>query len=826
MVKGFWYVAAANLALVAGLSVAVGAVPQLSSASASAVQPRAFLDQYCVTCHGGRVKAAGLLLDQLDLSQVAQQPDVWEKVVRKLRTGMMPPPGNPRSDEATIAQVQGWLEAALDGAAKRTPNPGRTDSYHRLNRAEYRNVIRDLLSLDVDVSALLPADDSSYGFDNIAGVLKVNQTGLERYLSAARKVSRLAVGTSAPPTGSETFVLSPQMRQYEHVEGLPFGTRGGTLIRYNFPQDGEYAFELKLQCTNTRGGDENCTDGSTGFPDDQQLVLMIDGEVVHEFSFVSKPRKDRYGGDNGINGESQFGDSERLQVRVPVQAGPREVGVTFLRLPAVETVQRIYRKSFSKPMTYRGADRGMQMTVAHLSKVVVSGPFEPQAAVETPSRQAIFACRPATRVEESACARTILTRLARRAYRRPVADVDTQALLRFYNDSRTAGGSFDAGIEDALRALLVSPEFWFRIESDPPNAAPNSVYRVGDLELASRLSFFLWSSIPDEALFVAAERGSLRNPAVLEQQVRRMLADPRARALTSNFTEQWLNLRRISVVTPNESDFPNFDEGLKSAFQQETVLFVDSIMREDRSALDLLNADYTFVNERLAQHYGIPNVRGSRFRRVSLGADNPRRGLLGHGSILTVTSHPTRTSPVKRGKWILEQILGSPPPPPPPNVPALPEKPSAGRVLTMRERMAEHRENAYCAGCHKMLDPVGFALENFDPVGRFRTVDENFIPIDTSGMLADGTKFDSFAEFRAALAKHPDRFLMTLTEKLMTYALGRGAEPFDMPEVRKVVRESAGVNYRFSSLVLGIVKSVPFQMRRTVAPGAGVTASR
>jgi mono/diheme cytochrome c family protein len=794
---------------------------------ASPAAPRAMLDTYCVTCHNEKLKTAGLALDGLDLGAVGQHADVWEKVVRKLRSGMMPPPGRPRPDQAAYDGARAWLETELDRVAAAAPNPGRTETFHRLNRSEYKNVIRDLLALDVDVTTLLPQDDSSFGFDNIAGVLKVNQTGMERYLTAARKVSRLAVGVTPPPMGSETFSLSPQLPQHEHVEGLPFGTRGGAVIHYNFPQDGEYTFEVKLQCVNTRGGDENCADGSTGFPDDQELLWLLDGDRVHDFKFPSTPRRDRYAGNAGTTeGDHAYAEAEHLQFQLAVKAGEHEVGVTFLKLPSVETVQRLYRQSFSKPLPYRGVDRAMQMTEPHLSKITISGPFHPAGATDTASRRAIFICRPASAAEESGCAKTIVASLARRAYRRPVTDSDVQRLFAFYKEGRDAGETFDEGIEDALRALLASREFWFRVERDPAAVPVNAVYRLGDIDLASRLSFFLWSTIPDEELLDLAARGALKDPAVLEHQARRMLADPRATALTSNFAEQWLGMRRIAVVAPNESDFPNFEENLRAAFQQETELFVDSIIREDHTALELLTANYTFVNGRLARHYGIPDVNGSAFRRVTLSDDSPHRGLLGQGTILTVTSHPTRTSPVKRGKWVLENVLGSPPPPPPPNVPALKETQSIGKVLTMRERMAEHRANPYCAGCHSMIDPVGFALENFDPIGRYRMVDEAYKPVDASGVLPDGTKFSDLAGFRTALISHPDRFVTTLTEKLMTYALGRGVEYYDMPAVRKIVNDAAHKNYRFSSLILGVIKSVPFEMRKSAGSAERLVAAR
>ena len=818
------FVLVAACVLVASAWPRAAGAPQAAPTTGAAAG--AVLDTYCVTCHNDKQKTAGLSLQGVDLAAAGAHAAIGEKVVRKLRSGMMPPPGRPRPDRATVEATRVWLEGALDRAAAGAPNPGRTETFHRLSRTEYRNVIRDLLALDVDVSNLLPPDDSTFGFDNNAGLLKVNQTGLERYVAAARKVSRLAVGASAPPPGSQTFAISPQQPQYQHVEGLPFGTRGGTLIPYNFPLDGEYQFEIKLHCMNTRGGDENCADGSSGFPDDHELVVMVDNEPVHQFTFAHKPRRDRYSADYGADGNRDTTGTERLKMRAPVKAGAHDVGVTFLRLPPVATVQRLYRQPFKKPLLEYAVDRAMAITVPFVSKVTISGPFQAYSASETPSRRTIFVCRPTGAADEAACARTILTTLAQRAYRRPVTVADVQPLLGFYTQVREEGDGFEAGIENALLALLTSREFWFRQEREPAQVAPNTPYRISDLELASRLSFFLWSSMPDDALLTVAARGALRAPAVLEQQVLRMLADPRAKALTTNFAEQWLNLRRITVVAPDPAAFPDFEESLRQAFQQETLLFVDSIIREDRGALELLDANYTFVNERLAAHYGLPHVGGTQFRRVTLPAESPHRGLLGQGSILTVTSHATRTSPVKRGKWILEQLLGSPPPPPPPNVPDLKEKQAVGQVLTMRERMAEHRANPYCAGCHSMLDPVGFALENFDPIGQFRTLDENLMRVDASGALPDGTKFDGLAGFRAALVAQPERFLLTLTESLLTYALGRGAEYYDMPAVRKIVRDAKATNYRVSSLVLGIVNSVPFQMRRSAGPAERLTATR
>jgi len=789
------------------------------STSNATAAPAAVIEQYCLSCHNGRTRSGGLSLTDVDVLQAGGHAETWEKVLRKLRARTMPPPGRPRPDEASYVGLKTSIEAELDRAALLSPNPGRTETFHRLNRTEYQNVIRDLLALDIDAASLLPADDASYGFDNIAGVLRVNQTSMERNLSAARKVSRLAIASTAPPPASETFPISPELPQYDRIDGLPLGTRGGTRIRYNFPYDGEYEFVVTLMCINTRGGDENCADGSSGFPDPQQLEVSIDGAPLHVFSFDPTPRHERYT-DVGVVG-STYAENERLQVRAPITSGPHEVVVTFLRQPAAETIQRTYRLTFDKPLNYRGVDRSMQITMPHVSKVTISGPFAPAGIGDTPSRRAIFVCRPEKAQSEAACANTIVTRLAKLAYRRPATSADVRELLNFYDDARSKGESFDAGIEYALRALLVSPKFWFRVESDPANLPAGAVYRLDDLELASRLSFFLWSSIPDEELLDLAAKGQLKRPAVLDRQVRRMLADERATALTVNFAAQWLGLRRLATVAPNESTFPDFDESLRQAFTKETELFIDSIRRDNRSVTDMLDADYTFVNARLARHYGIPNVQGSHFRRVPLATENPHRGLLGQGSVLTITSHPTRTSPVKRGKWILDNILGTPPPAPPPNVPELKENKGDGRVLSVRDRMAKHREDPYCGGCHAAIDPMGFALENFDAVGRFRTLDqETGAPVDASGSLADGTSFTNVAEFRAGLVRHPQGFVTTLTEKLLTYALGRGLEYYDMPAVRTIVRDAGREQYRFAALIGGVVKSVPFQMRTSAATPA------
>ena len=755
---------------------------------------RALLDQYCVTCHNQRVvegtregitaltsqlRAVGLALDALDLSAVAADADRWEPVVRKLRAGLMPPAGRRRPDEARLDEFRAWLETELDGAAEARPDPGRTATFHRLNRAEYRNAIRDLLTLEIDVDRFLPADDAGYGFDNIGGVLRMSQSLLERYLDASRAISRLAVGSPPPVPFSETFRAAQDEQQHERAAGLPFGTRGGMLVSYLFPLDADY--DLRIQLSGTRGLREQ-----------HRLEVTVDGEPV------------------------ELGDQESgstIELRVPVAAGPHDIGVAFYRNPPVLVEQ--VRERFQNPRT-AGNSGGPGGAMPFVSSVTIAGPYDARGPGRTPSRDRVFVCRPATPAEEPGCARTILSGLARRAYRRPVTSGDVDVLLEFYEMGQADGAGFESGIELALRRLLVSPEFLVRVEADPAGVAPDTPYRVTDLELASRLSFFLWSSIPDDELLDVAERGALSQPGELERQVRRMIADPRSRALTTNFAGQWLQLRNLAtVVRPGEPFSVAFDETLRQAMITETELFFDHAVREDRGVLELLTADYTFLNGRLAGHYDIPNVQGSHFRKVTLPADSPRGGLLGHGSILTLTSHAIRTSPVLRGKWILNNILGTPPPDPPPIVPALVDRRTHARMETMRERMSAHRADPVCAACHAMIDPAGFALEGFDAIGRFRVVDEWFNAIDASGALPDGTAFDGAAELRAALVARPERFVGTVTEKLLTYALGRGLDYYDMPAVRRIVREAAADDYGMQSIIVGIVNSYPFLHRRS-----------
>jgi hypothetical protein len=755
---------------------------------------RAFLDQYCVTCHNVRAKTAGLMLDQMNLARVGEDGDVWEKVVRKLRAGMMPPSGARRADRPTAEAFTVWLETELDRSAAAKVNLV-SAGVHRLNRAEYANAIRDLVALEVDVTELLPPDDSSFGFDNIADSLSISSALLEGYLSAASKISRLAVGDATVTPSQKTYVVPSDLSQNEAIEGLPFGTRGGMLVRHNFPADGEYVFQLAL----LRGTSEELYGR---FTKDEKLELSIDGERVKVFD---------------IDGEEQGriridNVTQPLEARARVRAGVHAIGAAFVKRTYSPVEDVFSSRNLRSSITILDVSRTL---VPHVSDLTISGPHQLTGISDTPSRRQIFECRPASTAAETRCAHQIISTLARRAFRRPTTSEDVEVLMSFYDEGR-AEGSFDKGIESALRRILASPEFVFRFEREPAGVKPGVPYRVNDVELASRLSFFLWSTIPDDELLSVATEGKLKDPAVLEAQVRRMLADSRSSALVSNFAGQWLYLRNLESIVPALEEFPAFDDNLRHALRRETELFFDSIIRENRSVLDLLTADYTFVNDRLAKHYDIPNVYGSQFRRVTLGADNPRRGLLGQGSILTVTSLPTRTSPVARGKWILENILGTPPPKPPANVPPLKdntkEDAAGGAILSLRQRLEEHRTNPACAACHKIMDPIGFSLENFDAVGKWRTKD-GFSRIDASGELTDGTKVDGPATLRLGLMRYSDQFVRTLTEKLLTYALARGLQYYDMPVVRRIVNDAARDNYRFSAVVLRIVESAPFQMR-------------
>jgi mono/diheme cytochrome c family protein len=757
----------------------------------AAATQRALLDKYCATCHSERLKTGGLILEKLDTSKVGDHAELWEKVVEKLRGGMMPPPGMPRPDKAALDGFATWAENELDRAYLVNSNPGRV-GLHRLNRAEYGNAVRDLLGLEVDPAELLPADDSSAGFDNIAEALTVSPVLLERYLSAAWKISAVAIGDPNITPTTQTFRVRSDASQDQHIEGLPVGTRGGILVKYNFPLDAEYRFKVRFwaNTVNTVRGLE--------FP--SRVEITLDGARV-KLVTIGGENDANLGNTNPTASAEEI--SKRVELQIPVKAGPHTVTVAFLQKttgPTVDILEPFGREKLD-PVNTAG--------IPEVDWLAITGPIKPTGPGDTPSRRQVLICRPQTNSDALPCARKILTTLARRAYRRPVTDSETERLLTYYQRGRNNNGTFDSGIETALAFMLVNPQFLFRSETDPAGIVPGKPYRISDYELASRLSFFLWSSIPDEQLLTLAGQNKLHDPTILEQQVRRMLTDKRADALTSNFLGQWLYLRNLKGTSPDQQIFPDFDDNLRQAFQKETELFVGSIMHEDHSVVDVINADYTFVNERLARHYGIPNVYGDYFRKVAI--PNPaRRGLLGQGSVLTVSSYTNRTSPVLRGKWVLTNIMGTPPPPPPPNVPPLKEISSG----TMRQRMEEHRANAACAACHKVMDPIGFSLENFDAIGEWRTIDQG-APIDASGVLADGSTINGPSALLNFLSARPEQFVQTMTRMLMTYALGRGTDYYDMPVIRGIERDAAKQNYRFSALVLGIVNSPPFQMKMT-----------
>ena len=814
---------------VAVAALAMTAMPQAQAPARPAPRPAArssaddaaryagVITQYCAQCHNARLQtsatASGVVFDTVDFSNLQTKAAMWEKVVRKLRAGAMPPSGMPHPDAATHEGLVAWLEQRLDEAAA-TPNPGRP-VLHRLNRTEYRNAVRDLLALDIgDVSSLLPPDDSAYGFDKIADFLGVSQVLLERYLSAAGRISSLAVGSLDVVPGSDTYTARQDLSQDKHVDGMPFGTVGGIKATHTFPVDGEYVVQATLYRTNV--------DQTRGLEHTHQIEIAVDGERVFLQTIGGTPPGNPGGVDEAATGRGRLlsrsdAIDAQLQVRVPVKAGPRVVTAAFLQRSRAADSRKMqpYRSSFD---TYDASG------YPHVRTLVVKGPFHVDAPGETPSRARIFTCRPAAAAEEEPCARQILTTLVRRAYRQPPSTLDVNRALEFYRAGRAGGGGFENGIQLALQRVLASPKFVLRVERDPAAVPAGTAYRVTDVELASRLSFFLWSSIPDDELLNLAAKERLRDPLVLEQQVRRMLRDERSRALVDNFAAQWLQLRNLQRVTPDNDLFPEFDDNLRTAFRREVELLFEAIMRQDRSVLDLLTADFTFVDERLAKHYGIPGVYGSHFRRVTV-TEEARKGLLGKGAVLAVTSNADRTSPVVRGKWILDNLQGMPPPSPPANVPPLSD--SAGtEPKSMREQMAAHRANPVCASCHKLMDPIGLALENFDAIGRWRTKDAAG-PIDASGDLLDGTHVDGVVQLREALLKRPDVFVGTLTEKLMTYALERGVDAPDMPTVRSIVRDVGQRNYKFSTLVLGIVKSPAFQMRlKAEASDSGLKAAQ
>ena len=801
--------------------------------AASATQPpaaspqsvRNLLNRYCVGCHNQRrvattggsasvldtqIRATGLALDVVDAERPSADAEVWERVIKRLKAGSMPPAGRPRPVEEEAHAVAGWLEARIDEAAATNPNPGRTGSMHRLNRTEYGNAIRDFLALEIDVAALLPGDETSdTGFDNNAEVLSISTAQLERYLSAARRISRLATGvtTAADFVRFENSVLLTQAdRQHED---LPLGSRGGLSATHHFPADGNYIFRIGLT--------SNWQDYVRGMGRRNVLDLRIDGRRIRRFTVggeapgtpapttwspaeAGDPEWERYVRES----------SAHLEVRVPVDGGPHVVGVSFVRnLGEPEGPLQPMMKGavLSNDEKYHGH--------AEVQSLTIEGPYDGAVPEDTPSRRRILVCRPAAAAEEEACAARILSRLARLAYRRPPTEGDIETLLGFYRDGRAKdGGNFDTGIQLALERLLVDPDFLLRVHEDPPGAAPGQAYRLPDLALASRLSFFLWSSIPDEELLEVAGRGELTDPAILHGQVRRMLADPRSEALVSNFAAQWLHLRNLDDVKAEPAAYPEFDQDLVEAFRQETALFIGSTLDEDRSVLDLLGADYTYVNERLARHYGIPGVYGSRFRRVTLPDLAQRGGLLGHGSLLSLTSYPHRTSPVLRGRWLLEAIFGAPPQGPPPDVPALPERGENDVPASMRERLERHRRNPACASCHRLIDPPGFMLEHYDAVGRWRSVTETGLPVDAAGTMPNGVTAVGLTGLRGLLLAAPEQFVGTFTERLLAYALGREPRHYDRPTVRRIVRDAAADEYRWSSVILGIVDSPAFRMRR------------
>ena len=820
---------AAPIGLISVLStvaiVVVGCARQASAqatTTANASSVGAVLDQYCVTCHNerrvnatgptsilnARLRETGLAFDILDVTRPSDNLEEWEAAITKLRAGTMPPGGSPRPDDATYDVVASWLETEIDRVASASPNPGRNSSVHRLNSTEYTNAIRDLFVLEIDGDALLPGDETSdTGFDNNADILTITTSHLERYLSAARKITRLAIGLP-PAAGFVRFENSVLLTQSDRQsEDLPLGSRGGIASPYNFPADGEYRFRVLLA--------SNWQDYIRGMGRRHELDLRIDGEIVRRFTVggeappgaaatsfspaeLGSPEWEEY----------MFGADSELDIRAPVKGGPHVVGVSFVRsMWEWEGVlqPQMVGELLSNDEMYHGD--------AQVLALEIEGPFDATIPEDTPSRQKIFSCYPTDASEEGACATRILSRLARLAYRRPVTDQEVRTLLAFFEDGRERGGSFDTGIQLALERLLVDPAFLLRVQEDPPDAVPGQPYRLSEIELATRLAFFLWSSIPDEPLLDAAERGELSDPAILDQQVRRMLADPRTESLVSNFAAQWLHLRNLSDVKGEPAIFPSFDQDLVESFRQETELFIGSTIKEDRSVLELLRADYSFLDERLARHYGIPGVYGSRFRRVTLPNMDERGGLLAHGSVLSLSSYPTRTSPVLRGKWLLEAILGAPPPAPPPNVPDLPERGVEGEITSVRERLEQHRANPVCNACHQNIDPPGFALENYDAIGAFRLLDEAGRPVDAVGNMPNGVTVDGLPGLRSMLLEKPERFVNTLTQRLLAYALGRQLDYHDHPSVREIVRKAVAEDYRWSSIIRGVVESPTFQMR-------------
>ena len=765
---------------------AVGTSPAAPAASASTPiesEPRQLLNRYCVSCHSERLKTAELSLQAVDVDNIPRDAATWEKVVRKLRAGAMPPVGRPRPDAATYDRLASRIEGELDRAAAARPNPGRTASFHRLNRVEYQNSVRDILGLDVDVAALLPGDDAAFGFDNIGEMLTVSPDLLDRYLSAANKITRLAVGDPSLQLGSATYPVSEYLLQADRMsDELPFGSRGGTSVRHQFPYTGEYALKVRFA-------------GLARPP--ETVDIRIDGTRV---ASLETP---------GRNNFEDPVDEGAVEARVAVDAGPHVVGVSFRKSTVMNETRYPQYFPWGNSATF-GTNTG-SVRPLNVHSVDITGPFNPKDAGKTPSRARIFTCQPARASEEEGCARKIVGTVARRAFRRPVTAADVDALLPFYRSAR-AERTFDGAVQAALERVLVDPEFLFRVERDPENVAPGTAYRISDLALASRLSFFLWSSVPDDELLQVAEKGKLKDAAIFEQQVRRMIADERSKTLVTNFAAQWLFLRNVKLAKPDSFSFPDWDDDLRAALVSETELFLDYQIRADRPVAELLTADYSFLNERLAKHYAVPDVYGSHFRRVEFPDETRRGGLLGHGSILLVTSFANRTSPVLRGKWLLENFLNYSPPPPPPDVPDLPPATKGAQARTVRERVEQHRSNPVCAACHNVMDPLGFALEHYDAIGRYRASDDGR-PIDASGVTPDGVKFEGLAGLRDLMDDRREDFVATAAEKLLVYALGRGVEYYDQPAIRQIVRDAAPGDYQWSSVIVGITRSVPFQMR-------------
>ena len=804
------------------------AVAPTATSGADAKTYRAFLNKYCVGCHNSRNAQGGtdpVNLEKASLDDVLSSAATWERVLRKLSVRAMPPQGMPRPQEAEYAAFTAWLANSVDQAwAARGTSPGRY-VVHRLNRTEYGNAVRDLLAIDVDVNSLLPSDGAEFGFDNVATSLKTSPLLLERYVSAAQLISALAVGDPKETPGTTEYSVSREFSQNAYIEGLPLGTRGGTVVRHIFPADGEYKLSARL----FRGIEEGYA-GVEGNDTPHTFVITIDGEEV--FSTMIGGPKDHEEQSKSLTETQPLLDA-RMTARLPVTAGPHDVGFTWRERPA-------QRQDVFEPALRDSQEVHMVGGLPRIRTALIEGPYNATGVSATPSRQRIFVCQPTTaererdsakpqaNVGEASCAERIFTNLTRRAYRRPVTTADVKAPMDFYRQTREYGETFDAGIRSGLSRVLSSPSFLYRIESDPAGIRPGSAHLVSDVDLASRLSFFLWSSIPDERLLDLAASGRLRRPGVLAEEVKRMIGDRRADALISNFTGQWLQLRNIEAkVAPDLLMFPDFDDNIRKGFRRETEMLFGYILRNDRSALELLSAEYTFVNERLAKHYGIPGVYGERFRQVKL-TDPNRFGLLGHGSILSMTALATRTSPVFRGKYVLETFLNTPPPSPPPNVPTLEEsnKDTQSAPKSVREQLELHRKNPACGGCHRVIDPPGFALENFNSVGQWRTAMLNGAKIDGNGVLADGTTVNGPVELRQAILSRPEAFVTNVTERMMIYALGRGLEPSDMPVVRRIVRQAGKNGYRLSAVVNGIIESAPFQMRTrldSAQPNTGAT---